>query len=548
MKAISRFIVLLMLAGVVISCSDDSLPEKFAEAFQKGDTITCYKLYPNSRTFISFIDSNKLKDLEGAEKKNYEELSKSAKFSLNGVEWSIDTENHVIEGSDGLVNVERVISNRISDKFYQKYHNYFEQWAKETRDVHRAKHINKFLPKFDKFWKVLNAIKNRDGNIVKSEIPDIQYFINRKFSDDFENASLSKENICLAYNDKELTEIKYYEESCDVCYYVRSGDIIATNLFDEAEYKKEIAALPIKMEGSPDRYSDNEKIRFIKYTTEYIKISQQYIEAVLAGNTDIANKLYPDGNFITSATIRKNIGKPISFDHGLSYSGGCKFEFNDPQNDAITIKHTYRLYDYSSYYSQYLSMDGATRLDLSESNYDKWNYNKIRDAIRNLSGAKDSDDVTNEPQRPQNANTGGWEKGYVKDEFGNIDESRPYIYQIWPGRRNDSFDCNLGIRITRDFIQFTITEDYQEPLLSGVKVTAQLNGKKFQINYDGVENESVYIKNNAEVRKLLNALDTDGTLMLSFRRTDSFDKTHNYLFTIYGSTSVSGAIQKFLME
>jgi hypothetical protein len=106
----------------------------------------------------------------------------------------------------------------------------------------------------------------------------------------------------------------------------------------------------------------------------------------------------------------------------------------------------------------------------------------------------------------------------------------------------------LGIRITRDFIQFTITEDYQEPLLSGVKVTAQLNGKKFQINYDGVENESVYIKNNAEVRKLLNALDTDGTLMLSFRRTDSFDKTHNYLFTIYGSTSVSGAIQKFLME
>ena len=538
-----------MFAVVVVSCSDDSLPEKFAEAFQKGDTLTCYKLYPNSRTFISFIDSNKLKNLEGAEKKNYKELSKSANFSLNGVEWSIDTENHVIDGTDGLVNVERVISNRISNKFYQKYHNYFEQWSKETRDVHRAKHINKFLPEFDKFWKVLNAIKNRDGNIVRSEIPDIHYFINRKFSDDFENASLSKDSIYLAYfSDQKLAEIKYFEKSCYIQYYVGSGRFSTTNLFDKAEYEKEFAALPIKMKEGPGEYSDNTKIEFIKYVTEYIKVSQEYIEAVLAGNTDVANKLYPDGNFITSATIRKNIGKPISYDGVLSYSGGCVFVFNDPQNDAITIKYTCRLYDYSSYYSQYLSMDGAKKLDLSESNYDKWNYDKIRDAIRNLSRTKDSEDFANKPQRSQNVNTGGWEKGYVKDEFGNIDESRPYIYQIWPGRRNESFDCNLGIRITRDFIQFTITEDYQEPLLSGVKVTAQLNGEKFQINYDGVENESVYINNSAEVRKLLNALDTDGTLMLSFRRTDSFDKTHNYLFTIYGSTSVSGAIQKFLME
>jgi hypothetical protein len=75
-----------------------------------------------------------------------------------------------------------------------------------------------------------------------------------------------------------------------------------------------------------------------------------------------------------------------------------------------------------------------------------------------------------------------------------------------------------------------------------------MNGQKFQIDYDEANNESVFIYNQEELTKVLSVLNTDGTLMLSFRRTDSFDETHNYLFTIYGSTNVYGAIKELLYD
>jgi len=159
---------------------------------------------------------------------------------------------------------------------------------------------------------------------------------------------------------------------------------------------------------------------------------------------------------------------------------------------------------------------------------------------------EDIEDYTQ--QRTQETNTGGWKKDYVQDEFGNKDESRPYIFQMWPGRRNDSFDCELGIRVTREFLQFSIFEEYLHPNLDGAVVTGQINGQKFQINYDEANNESVVIYNQEELRKVLSALNTDGTLMLSFRRTNSFGDPHNYLFTIYGSTNVFGAIKELLYD
>ena len=157
-------------------------------------------------------------------------------------------------------------------------------------------------------------------------------------------------------------------------------------------------------------------------------------------------------------------------------------------------------------------------------------------------------DDTSSESHTTNSDTGGWQKGYVQDEFGNKDTSRPYIYQIWQGRRNDTFDCGLGIRITREFLQFTITEDYMHPNLAGAIVTGQMNGQKFSIDYDEANNESVFVYNQEELTKVLSVLNTDGTLMLSFRRTDSFDETHNYLFTIYGSTNVYGAIKELLYD
>lgn len=161
---------------------------------------------------------------------------------------------------------------------------------------------------------------------------------------------------------------------------------------------------------------------------------------------------------------------------------------------------------------------------------------------------ENSTDNTSSESHTTNSDTGGWQKDYVQDEFGNKDTSYPYIYQIWSGRRNDTFDCELGIRITREFLQFTITEEYMHPNLSGAIVTGQMNGQKFSIDYDEANNESVFISNQQELTKVLSVLNTDGTLMLSFRRTDSFDETHNYLFTIYGSTNVYGAIKELLYD
>ena len=161
---------------------------------------------------------------------------------------------------------------------------------------------------------------------------------------------------------------------------------------------------------------------------------------------------------------------------------------------------------------------------------------------------ENSTDNTSSGSHTSNLETGGWQKDYVKDEFGNKDTSRPYIYQIWHGRRNDTFECGLGIRITRDFLQFSITEEYMHPNLSGAIVTGQMNGQKFQIDYDEAKNESVFIYNQEELTKVILALNTDGTLMLSFRRTDSFDDTDYYLFTIYGSTNVYGAIKELLYD
>ena len=161
---------------------------------------------------------------------------------------------------------------------------------------------------------------------------------------------------------------------------------------------------------------------------------------------------------------------------------------------------------------------------------------------------ENSTDNTSSESHTTNSDTGGWQKDYVQDEFGNKDTSYPYIYQIWSGRRNDTFDCELGIRITREFLQFTITEEYMHPNLAGAIVTGQMNGQKFSIDYDEANNESVFISNQQELTKVLSVLNTDGTLMLSFRRTDSFDETHNYLFTIYGSTNVYGAIKELLYD
>jgi hypothetical protein len=161
---------------------------------------------------------------------------------------------------------------------------------------------------------------------------------------------------------------------------------------------------------------------------------------------------------------------------------------------------------------------------------------------------ENSTDNTSSESHTTNSDTGGWQKDYVQDEFGNKDTSYPYIYQIWSGRRNDTFDCELGIRITREFLQFTITEEYMHPNLAGAIVTGQMNGQKFQIDYDEAKNESVFIYNQEELTKVILALNTDGTLMLSFRRTDSFDDTDYYLFTIYGSTNVYGAIKELLYD
>ncbi len=96
-------------------------------------------------------------------------------------------------------------------------------------------------------------------------------------------------------------------------------------------------------------------------------------------------------------------------------------------------------------------------------------------------------------------NTGYWEVDYSQDEFGDKDYNDPYIHQTWVGKRNNTFDCGLGVRFTKTFVQLTIMEKYMEPNLKGVIVTGQFNGKKFNVNYSLAENESVYISYDKKI-------------------------------------------------
>lgn len=143
-------------------------------------------------------------------------------------------------------------------------------------------------------------------------------------------------------------------------------------------------------------------------------------------------------------------------------------------------------------------------------------------------------------------NTGGWKVSYARDEFDEPLYNFPYIYQIWEGRWNNRLDCGLGIKIASNHIMLTIVEDYSEPNLSGVKVTAQLNGQKVNIDYDDIEGSTVIINTEENYIRLIRALETKGTIKFSFRRTDSFDSIHNYLFTLYGPTHVTSAMKKHL--
>lgn len=136
-----------------------------------------------------------------------------------------------------------------------------------------------------------------------------------------------------------------------------------------------------------------------------------------------------------------------------------------------------------------------------------------------------------------------WTKKFFTDEFGEDDPSQPFIEQGWHGQLNNHFDCLMLIRISSVYgLQFGIIEDYNMANLSGLTITAQFNGQKFQIPYDDVTNGAVTITDMNVIRDFIGMLDSEGTLKLSFYREDSFGAPQNRVFSIYTPTGVKKAL------
>lgn len=137
----------------------------------------------------------------------------------------------------------------------------------------------------------------------------------------------------------------------------------------------------------------------------------------------------------------------------------------------------------------------------------------------------------------------GWIKKYFTDEFGEDNPSLPFIEQGWDGQRNNHFDCRMLIRISDVCgLQFGIIEDYNMANIDGVTITAQFNGRKFQVPYDDVTNGTVTISDADVIMNFINILDSEGTLKLSFYREDAFDAPQNRVFTVYTPTGVKRAL------
>ena len=136
-----------------------------------------------------------------------------------------------------------------------------------------------------------------------------------------------------------------------------------------------------------------------------------------------------------------------------------------------------------------------------------------------------------------------WNKKYFTDEFGDDDPSQPFIEQGWDGQRNQQFDSRMLIRISTTYgLQFGIIEDYHMAELSGLRITGQFNGNKFEIPYDDVSNGAVTITDMNVIRDFIGILDSEGTLKLSFYREDSFGAPQNRVFTILVPTGVKKAL------
>lgn len=140
----------------------------------------------------------------------------------------------------------------------------------------------------------------------------------------------------------------------------------------------------------------------------------------------------------------------------------------------------------------------------------------------------------------------GWTLDYYTDEFGEDDYSQPFISRFIKGTHNNTFDCNLGIRLSDIFgIEFGLIEDMQMVNYSGMRITASFNNSKFNVPYTQRGN-SLTVSDSDVVQRLLKCLDTKGVLKLSFYRVDSYDTGQNRVFFINTPTYWSKAYHELM--
>ena len=137
-----------------------------------------------------------------------------------------------------------------------------------------------------------------------------------------------------------------------------------------------------------------------------------------------------------------------------------------------------------------------------------------------------------------------WEKGFYKNEWGETNESDPYVE--CPGEFNGKLrtgkgdaserDASLRIKLDKRGLQFSIHSDYcdftslQERVYD-VKITLRTNGQDTEISPDGLEFNTFYFAQGESLFNLMNALGS-GSFDILFEgfQIDNDGETYTELF------------------
>jgi len=139
-----------------------------------------------------------------------------------------------------------------------------------------------------------------------------------------------------------------------------------------------------------------------------------------------------------------------------------------------------------------------------------------------------------------------WEKGYLKNEFGEEEKSSPFIKVTIPGK-SDIGDAELEIRFSKTYgLVLTVLGRYVDFVNTEIK--AKLGNNVIQLTPTDTDNSSILFQDMGEIRKFIELLECRDIFKLSIQNTDVAEQRTSFLFNVSGYNHVKKELASIGIE